>query len=109
MQNKYNWNEHNVCTNPDVHNFDTPTHYIRINTAFDGGLWFSGHDVFSKRGSKYFGSFSPVSRISNKLFNDENQAIRYELRLFLGWWDLPETVKKVIREHLANLSQLSLF
>lgn len=109
MQNKYNWNEHDVCTNPDVHNFDTPTHYIRINTAFDGGKWLSGHDVFAKPGAKYFGSFAPVSRISNKFFNDEKQAIRYELRLFLAWRDFPENAKKVVRMHLCNVSQLSLF
>ena len=105
----FNWNDCNVCLNPIEHIYDTPAHYIRIYTACDGGRWLSGHRVFNKKDGQYFGSSAPVCGNSKKFFDNERQAISRELRLFLGWWDLPETVKKVIREHLANLSQLSLF
>lgn len=103
------WNDCNVCLDPLEHIYDTPTHYIRIYTAYDGDKWLSGHRVFNKKDGQYFGSSSPVCRNSKKSFDSERQAIIHELRLFLGWWDLPEKVKKVIREHLTNLCQLSLF
>lgn len=105
----FDWNDCNVCINPNIHIFDTNRHFIRIHTAFDSGKWLSGHEVYYKPGAKFFGSFYPVSRNSLDVFESEKMAIIHELRRFLKWRDFPQKDKEEIKSKIFDLSQLTLF
>lgn len=103
---EYNWNENNVCINPDTIHVSTKTCNVYIETAERGGEWYYG---FSYNNDNFYDFYNSPCASTDNPCSTQNLAVVRAILHIRRWAQPRGVILKKLMSIYFDKAQLTLF
>ncbi len=108
---KFIWNKHDVCVNPEVIKVENAKGYVAISLAMHNGKWMTGFDYSLRIGTE---NETPcggagLPSFNGVFFHNKEDAIIYAYDKLLNYIKHKPTLVKLATQNKEKFFQLSLF